>query len=158
MSKIRVSEIRGSEIRVIEIRVSEIRISSNHRELHGAIFSKQVEFNTFASSDQHEELLKGPVLHSCSHRQKGTNLIVVAVYVFRYFWLDTCSSVNHPLRTTHGQVFGMLTSLSIHQLANCRAHFALRCTGQRSKSGANSRALTTDSNRDKNRTEQQTNE
>ncbi len=49
MSKIRVSEIRGSEIRgseirvseirVSEIRVSEIRISSNHRELHGAIFS-----------------------------------------------------------------------------------------------------------------------
>ncbi len=33
------SEIRGSEIRVSEIRVSEIRISSNHRELHGAIFS-----------------------------------------------------------------------------------------------------------------------
>ncbi len=27
-----------SEIRVSEIRVSEIRISSNHRELHGAIF------------------------------------------------------------------------------------------------------------------------
>ncbi len=34
MSEIRVSEIRGSEIRV-----SEIRISSNHRELHGAIFA-----------------------------------------------------------------------------------------------------------------------
>ncbi len=33
MSEIRVSEIRGSEIRG-----SEIRISSNHRELHGAIF------------------------------------------------------------------------------------------------------------------------
>ncbi len=32
------SEIRGSEIRVSKIRVSEIRISSNHRELHGAIF------------------------------------------------------------------------------------------------------------------------
>ncbi len=29
-----------SEIRVSEIRVSEIRISSNHRELHGAIFSQ----------------------------------------------------------------------------------------------------------------------
>ncbi len=38
VSKIRVSEIRVSEIRVSEIRVSEIRISSNHRELHGAIF------------------------------------------------------------------------------------------------------------------------
>ncbi len=48
MSKIRVSEIRVSEIRVSEIRVSEIRgseirgseirTSSNHRELHGAIF------------------------------------------------------------------------------------------------------------------------
>ncbi len=37
-SEIRVSKIRGSEIRVSEIRVSEIRISSNHRELHGAIF------------------------------------------------------------------------------------------------------------------------
>ncbi len=34
----KVSEIRGSEIRVSEIRVSKIRISSNHRELHGAIF------------------------------------------------------------------------------------------------------------------------
>ncbi len=38
MSEIRVSEIRVSEIRGSEIRVSEIRISSNHRELHGAIF------------------------------------------------------------------------------------------------------------------------
>ncbi len=37
-SKIRGSKIRGSEIRVSEIRVSKIRISSNHRELHGAIF------------------------------------------------------------------------------------------------------------------------
>ncbi len=40
-SEIRVSEIRGSEIRGSEIRVSEIRISSNHRELHGAIFCSQ---------------------------------------------------------------------------------------------------------------------
>ncbi len=39
VSEIRVSKIRVSEIRVSEIRVSEIRISSNHRELHGAIFS-----------------------------------------------------------------------------------------------------------------------
>ncbi len=39
VSEIRVSKIRGSEIRGSEIRVSEIRISSNHRELHGAIFS-----------------------------------------------------------------------------------------------------------------------
>ncbi len=38
VSEIRVSEIRGSKIRVSEIRVSKIRISSNHRELHGAIF------------------------------------------------------------------------------------------------------------------------
>ncbi len=38
VSEIRRSKIRGSEIRVSEIRVSEIRISSNHRELHGAIF------------------------------------------------------------------------------------------------------------------------
>ncbi len=38
VSKIRVSEIRVSEIRGSEIRVSEIRISSNHRELHRAIF------------------------------------------------------------------------------------------------------------------------
>ncbi len=38
MSEIRVSKIRGSEIRGSEIRGSEIRISSNHRELHGAIF------------------------------------------------------------------------------------------------------------------------
>ena len=35
------SKIRGSKIRGSEIRVSEIRISSNHRELHGAIFSLQ---------------------------------------------------------------------------------------------------------------------
>ncbi len=40
VSKIRVSEIRVREIRVREIRVSEIRISSNHRELHGAIFMR----------------------------------------------------------------------------------------------------------------------
>ncbi len=39
VSKIRVSKIRVSEIRVREIRVSKIRISSNHRELHGAIFT-----------------------------------------------------------------------------------------------------------------------
>ncbi len=38
VSEIRGSKIRGSEIRGSEIRVSEIRISSNHRELHGAIF------------------------------------------------------------------------------------------------------------------------
>ncbi len=36
--KTRVTEIRVSKIRVSEIRVTEIRISSNHRELHGAIF------------------------------------------------------------------------------------------------------------------------
>ncbi len=36
--EISVSEIRVSEIRVREISVSKIRISSNHRELHGAIF------------------------------------------------------------------------------------------------------------------------
>ncbi len=35
------SEIRVSEIRVREISVSEIRISSNHHELHGAIFSSK---------------------------------------------------------------------------------------------------------------------
>ncbi len=34
----KVTKIRVSEIRVSEVRVSEIRISSNHRELHGAIF------------------------------------------------------------------------------------------------------------------------
>ena len=38
VSEIRVSEIRVNKIRVTEIRVSEIRISSNHSELHGAIF------------------------------------------------------------------------------------------------------------------------
>ncbi len=32
------TKISVSEIRVSEIRVREIRISSNHRELHGAIF------------------------------------------------------------------------------------------------------------------------
>ncbi len=47
VSEIRVSEIRGSEIRVSEIRVSEIRISSNHRELHGAIFTTEVEMTSF---------------------------------------------------------------------------------------------------------------
>ncbi len=45
MSEIRVSEIRVSKIRVSEIRVSEIRISSNHRELHGAIFAPVKVFN-----------------------------------------------------------------------------------------------------------------
>ncbi len=39
VSKISVSEIRVSKIRVSKIRVSKIRISSNHRELHGAIFA-----------------------------------------------------------------------------------------------------------------------
>ena len=39
VSEIRVSEIKVSKIRVSKISVSEIRISSNHRELHGAIFS-----------------------------------------------------------------------------------------------------------------------
>ncbi len=43
VSEIRGSEIRGSEIRVSEIRVSKIRISSNHRELHGAIFDPERE-------------------------------------------------------------------------------------------------------------------
>ncbi len=38
VSEIRVSKIRGSKIRGIEIRVTKIRNSSNHRELHGAIF------------------------------------------------------------------------------------------------------------------------
>ncbi len=48
VSKIRVSEIRGSEIRVTEIRVTEIRISSNHREVHGAIFSSNQPTFKFA--------------------------------------------------------------------------------------------------------------
>ncbi len=41
VSQIRVSQIRASRIRVSQIRASQIRateISSNHRELHGAIF------------------------------------------------------------------------------------------------------------------------
>ncbi len=38
VTKITVRKIRVSEIRVTEIRVSKIRISSNHRQLHGAIF------------------------------------------------------------------------------------------------------------------------
>ncbi len=61
VSEIRVSKIRVSEIRVREIRVSEIRISSNHHELHGAIFvlgicsnfagrSKESSFRSFANS------------------------------------------------------------------------------------------------------------
>ena len=45
VSKIRVREIRVREIRVSKIRVSEIRISSNHRELHGAIFGVLVSFS-----------------------------------------------------------------------------------------------------------------
>ena len=40
VTKIRVSEIRVSKIRVTKIRVTKIRISSNHRVLHGAIFTK----------------------------------------------------------------------------------------------------------------------
>ncbi len=36
--KVRIFDKKVTEIRVSEIRVSEIRISSNHRELHGAIF------------------------------------------------------------------------------------------------------------------------
>ncbi len=51
VSEIRVSEIRVSEIRVSEISVSEIRISSNHRELHGAIFLSVV-----TSSEMHTNL------------------------------------------------------------------------------------------------------
>ncbi len=43
VSKIRASEIRVSEIRVSKIRVSEIRISSNHHELHGAIFVQETQ-------------------------------------------------------------------------------------------------------------------
>ncbi len=39
VTKIRVTEIRVTEIRVTKIKATEIRISSNHRELHGAIFS-----------------------------------------------------------------------------------------------------------------------
>ena len=38
--KVRIFDKKVTEIRVSEIRVSEIRISSNHRELHGAIFSE----------------------------------------------------------------------------------------------------------------------
>ena len=34
----KVTEIRVTEIEATEIRATEIRISSNHRELHGAIF------------------------------------------------------------------------------------------------------------------------
>ncbi len=45
VSEIKVSEIKGSEIRGSEIRGSEIRISSNHRELHGAIFSSMSVHN-----------------------------------------------------------------------------------------------------------------
>ncbi len=37
----KVTEIRVSKISVAKIRVSEIRISSNHRELHGAIFATE---------------------------------------------------------------------------------------------------------------------
>ena len=45
MIEIRGSKIRGSEIRGSKIRVSEIRISSNHRELHGAIFWRIGQWN-----------------------------------------------------------------------------------------------------------------
>ncbi len=40
VSEIRIREIRVSRIRVMEISVSKIRISSNHCELHGAIFEQ----------------------------------------------------------------------------------------------------------------------
>ncbi len=50
VSEIRVSEIRGSKIRGSEIRVSKIRISSNHHELHGAIFCCQLRLFWFVQS------------------------------------------------------------------------------------------------------------
>ncbi len=47
VSEIRVSKIRVSEISVREISVREIRISSNHRELHGAIFWTELHVLSF---------------------------------------------------------------------------------------------------------------
>ncbi len=47
-SQIRVRQIRASQIRASQIRVSQIRateISSNHRELHGAIFWREMLLN-----------------------------------------------------------------------------------------------------------------
>ncbi len=60
-SKIRVSEIRGSKIRGSEIRVSKIRISSNHRELHGAIFFKRLVRQVYFFRDSClQNLASGP--------------------------------------------------------------------------------------------------
>ncbi len=41
----KVTEIRVTEIRVSKIRVTEIRISSNHDNLHGAIFCSRLELS-----------------------------------------------------------------------------------------------------------------
>ncbi len=49
VTEIRVSKIRVTKIRVSKIRVSEIRISSNHPELHGAIFINSAYFQFLIS-------------------------------------------------------------------------------------------------------------
>ncbi len=56
VSKIRGSKIRGREIKVSKIRVSKIRISSNHRELHGAIFLHPIAFS-LCQFRRHEDVL-----------------------------------------------------------------------------------------------------
>ena len=51
VSKISVTKIRVTKIRVTKIRVSKIRISSNHCEVHGAIFVavKESHYNYISS-------------------------------------------------------------------------------------------------------------
>ncbi len=105
-SEIRVSEIRGSEIRGSEIRVSEIRISSNHRELHGAIFCPQ-------SWRMKEEASLAPGaagLCQCNRKKNGRLVFVgrcflersifslkyvtLAPEAFRFFWVPPSQNDN----------------------------------------------------------------
>ncbi len=69
VSEIRVSEIRVSEIRVIEIKGNEIRISSNHHELHGAIFVSSFKDKEFMKEHVQQYLERNLGYMLCFHER-----------------------------------------------------------------------------------------
>ncbi len=103
VSEIRVSKIRANKIRVREIRVSKIRISSNHRELHGAIFyvsGYQNECSTFSLSNLDADCMQmSDCVHLCNSKRNRDfqSLILRSKHETRVFGLGDCAAFTSPM-------------------------------------------------------------
>ncbi len=91
----KVTKIRVSKIRVNKIRLSEIRISSSHRELHGAIFFRDMLHYRLSAKHYRHPLPKVFVQHFLY--ENGTHCIHIwSVYLCRIKLPEgICSEYSH---------------------------------------------------------------